>query len=955
MGLFSGIPRNKQRDAAQDAVVENIEILTGQRGNNRALLVSDLVDLDAMQKKALITSAKNKINTKNGLPIVGGRGIERPHSPVNVSGTGGFTFIALTWDRPTYKGHAYAEIWRSSDNIFANAVKVATEVTDIFSDSVNMGSSYYYWVRFVNKADMKGPTQGANGVFVVTQESADAILAELGGQIESSHLGAFLTSEIGKIPDISQSIVDVDAIALSAKADAQAMKENTDAMALRLIDAALIGDINWASNTTKLIDLESAVDGINATIALEFITKTDANTAISTAGLTLQTQIEESLGISISGDLANTYYTKSTADQAIALADTALKAVIENPLGTSIGATLNNDYYTSADTDSAISTYGNTLKTAIENPAGTSLGATLTTNYYTKTAADQAISEAGLLLKAEIEDPNGTGMAADFVLNYYTKVDADKSVAKSLSQLSSEFDVGVHASLENAVANDIAADRQRASTAGITSQQQTLTDTQQALAESFTLLESQFDASEASVIKLTQSIATNITATAQDLLQLDSSIGNVSADLERNYYTTVAADSAISNATTQLKSDIENPAGTSIGADLYNNYYTKTTTDSAIAFESTMLKSEIEDVNGTSIGAALQTLSQTVADNDGDVWALWGIKTTVAGLTSSIGLVNDGDNPIFAVKGAKFSVITDQNPTVTTPVFSVVGGKTVMASALIDDAYIKTLVTDDLISNRLLVGMELATPSINYNPVTGMRSGNFSIDPAGNMEVKNAKIQGHIEAETGYFKGTVYAEQIVGDVFNARRIKVPAAGHWTDHRYTPAGGTAFPPAPKRLLRVEMPALPLARELTFENLAIGFGGFSRYDYMGINGHIEARDVSGNVLIKWKIGHDILTSSSAGTWRPNAGESTELHTKGGTSIIIDVPRLSAIPLAANSTIIEFWFVAMSQFAPSGGYWDHYDVSAGVHSGLIDLGIDYVDVHSSIVGVSSGVTFT
>jgi len=74
-------------------------------------------------------------------------------------------------------------------------------------------------------------------------------------------------------------------------------------------------------------------------------------------------------------------------------------------------------------------------------------------------------------------------------------------------------------------------------------------------------------------------------------------------------------------------------------------------------------------------------------------------------------------------------------------VFAVVDGKTVMKSALIDEAHIQSLVTDDLLSNRIVVGSELNTPSINYNKTTGARSQNFSMDPNGNIVAKSAVLE----------------------------------------------------------------------------------------------------------------------------------------------------------------------------------------------------------------------
>ncbi len=1428
---FPGIGRQSGKQT-QSAVAENIELLTGQRGDgqNRALLVKDLVNLDQMKLDALRQSATSGNTNEGGLPIIVG-GVERPHKPVNLSGTGGFTFIALTWDSPKYRGHAYAEIWRSETDSFSSAVLIATEVADVFSDSVSMGAEYYYWVRFVNVADMKGPTQGAAGLKVVTQESAAMILDEIGGLIEKSHLGDFLTSAIDSIPDIENLIdsivldeipalkVDIDqfeidiaelrtnvdqflidipelktdldnislveipnisnsinvldsetenakATATEAKSRVESIEISNDDLARQLIDAALINDENWQNNANKFVLFESELDNMNARIEAEFLTKTEANEAIAAAAETIRVEIEEH-GTSLSGDISNTYYTKATTDQVIAFATEQLKAEIENPSGDSLGALINSDYYTSVEIDSAISAYGVQLKALIEDPNGDSLGATLQTNYYTKTDTDSALSQlttnlesaieiagqetessiqatlntqfytisetdsaisqattllksqiddevsaaltndyftqtqtnqaiavSSQLLKTEIEDPAGNSLGATLFADYFTKADTEEAISRSIFELNSRFDPLAQAVIDNALANDEANRKQQIITANILQQQQVTTDEARALAESLTVIESQFKDSSARITELTKSFSDSLTAnaqntfqlrseitenraflevnyltkvdteeaisqaetrlqssindasadiyqnfytktqsesaissavtalrsdvesdigqinagldqnyytktetdnaishadqllkatienpngesvgatlynsyytkvatdsaisdattalnstlsqlvadgdqavideisadlqvnyytktttdqaiadattqlqssiddanadlyenfftksqtssaitnattalsssltqdiedgdqgikdeidaelqinysttaetntaisqattalkseiedpkgnsvgatlfndyqtkvdadqalskasqqlraeyqpnaeaiienalandlgqerktlveadlilnqqvlaneqqalaesifalntelddskaglyqlqtafatktqaTAQDILKLDSSVGDVKADLinnyltsadvneaiasadtalraiienpegtsvganlqtnyytkaaadsaissattqlknviedpsgdsigadlfvnyltkaetnaaiseaktllnstiddlesdlqvnysttvevdaaiseasevlksnidsnqamlvsdyytkvatdgaissainalqssvdndigflvsdlQTNYYTKTAADSAISNATTQLQSTIEDQAGSSIGADLYNNYYSKTAANNAISTATTTLKSQIEDTNGSSVGASLQTLSQTVATNEGVFSSLWGVKTNVNGLQSSIGLVNDGVEPIFAVKGAKFAVITDQDPTNLTPVFAVSDGKTVINTAVIDQAFIQSLVTDELLSNRVVVGSQLSSPSINYNPSTGARSNNFSIDPNGNMLAKSATLE----------------------------------------------------------------------------------------------------------------------------------------------------------------------------------------------------------------------
>jgi len=93
----------------------------------------------------------------------------------------------------------------------------------------------------------------------------------------------------------------------------------------------------------------------------------------------------------------------------------------------------------------------------------------------------------------------------------------------------------------------------------------------------------------------------------------------VGGTLERDYYTSVETDSAISSATATLKAEIEDPVGTSLGATLAEEHYTATETDSAIAAEISTLKAQIEDPNGTSLGATLATDYATVAEIDSTI------------------------------------------------------------------------------------------------------------------------------------------------------------------------------------------------------------------------------------------------------------------------------------------------------------------------------------------------
>ncbi|MGL5187516.1 MAG: phage tail tip fiber protein, partial [Plesiomonas shigelloides] len=113
------------------------------------------------------------------------QGVEKPHAPVNVTADGAFHTVTLTWDIPTYKGHAFAEVWRAEfddavadkGNNIAKAVRVGTTLANVYADAVGKGFKAFYWVRFVNKNGYNGPYQSALGLLAETSADVDEIIA----------------------------------------------------------------------------------------------------------------------------------------------------------------------------------------------------------------------------------------------------------------------------------------------------------------------------------------------------------------------------------------------------------------------------------------------------------------------------------------------------------------------------------------------------------------------------------------------------------------------------------------------------------------------------------------------------------------------------------------------------------------------------------------------------------
>lgn len=174
-------------NADSKAVAENMQILTGQKGDklDKALTYREAGEIGLLK---LRRSSSGTIIPENPTPPDRDpvwQGVEKPHAPVNVTADGAFHTVALTWDIPTYKGHAFAEVWRAEfndaeadkGNNLSKAVRVGTTLANVYADAVGKGFKAFYWVRFVNKNGYNGPYQSALGLPAETSADVDEIIA----------------------------------------------------------------------------------------------------------------------------------------------------------------------------------------------------------------------------------------------------------------------------------------------------------------------------------------------------------------------------------------------------------------------------------------------------------------------------------------------------------------------------------------------------------------------------------------------------------------------------------------------------------------------------------------------------------------------------------------------------------------------------------------------------------
>ena len=192
---------------------------------------------------------------------------------------------------------------------------------------------------------------------------------------------------------------------------------------------------------------------------------------------------------------------------------------------------------------------------------------------------------------------------------------------------------------------------------------------------------------------------------AQLSISFTQQIGNVTANLEQNYYTIAEADTAIAAVQTNLDSSVGD-----INANLSANYYTRAGTDSAIATQITSLSTTIAAnyVNVTTYSAAINGIT-----------GVYGIEIDNNGYVSGFGLISDliDGNPVadFVVRDASFRLVNSSGSgSGYTPFAVYPWGRTV------DGAFIPAGVhADDLYVTRANIGqLAVDTLRIDDNAVT---------------------------------------------------------------------------------------------------------------------------------------------------------------------------------------------------------------------------------------------
>jgi hypothetical protein len=367
------------------------------------------------------------------------------------------------------RSHVYGatRTGNAAQPVFSDAVEITAFAGKITSYSTNPSTEWHLWIKWesVDGVLSVSPAGGTNGVVVTTGQDVSKLLTALTGKLRAEQLYTDLGSRIDLIDAAASVPGSVNARVSTLQAQINDL-QNTPAYSASVtyLTNELVtynGGIYQAKQTTlnhvptndtywtKVGDYTSLGQAVAAhtTQIAKVVSDLSAEATLRT---TLDAQVNDAdTGLPATrANITNNYYTKTDTDSAITTATSSL--VSTTALTTKLKdyetkAALVNDYYTKTDADSAITTATQYLvsttglTTALSTYATT---ATLTNSYYTKTATDSAITTATSTLVSTSGLATALGdypTTATLTTNYYTKTGADTAISTATTALSSSF------------------------------------------------------------------------------------------------------------------------------------------------------------------------------------------------------------------------------------------------------------------------------------------------------------------------------------------------------------------------------------------------------------------------------------------------------------------------------------------------------------------------------------
>ena len=221
-----------------NAVDEALKVRLGRVGDpkDRAITVRELIDSGLAEnflEEPFNPNAGTPPNTF--VPIDGLVDLAVPPDVTSLAGAGTFQKIILSWDLAQFGNFAFTEVWRHTSNDLGSAIRIDTTRAQVWSDTVDFNSNFYYWVRHVSTSNIVGQFAGAINVTTskITDANADTVISA--GAIDAAEIkaGAVTTDKI------TASAITADKIATSAVTTAKIQAGAITAASAILADSSI--------------------------------------------------------------------------------------------------------------------------------------------------------------------------------------------------------------------------------------------------------------------------------------------------------------------------------------------------------------------------------------------------------------------------------------------------------------------------------------------------------------------------------------------------------------------------------------------------------------------------------------------------------------------------------------------------------------------------------------------
>ncbi|AKA17308.1 phage tail tip protein [Aeromonas hydrophila] len=874
----------------QTATSENVELLTGQRGDKLDKAVT-FRELNALGL-ATLRQGPGGIYIPGKNPDLVETGVyDKPHAPVNVQASGAFHTVLVDWDGPTYRGHSHAEVWRAETDSLPAATLVGTTIANMFSDAIGKGAKFYYWVRFVNGKDDRGPFHGERGVVAETSRDVQDILDELQGKIESSHLAQELLKPILDVPQLS--VIVNETKANLAALDAREKQINDllnhaqGALGDNYINVTLIqeqlrqlingyqtdfedfrdavfavdpstGEINMEAVNAVRSELGALITQVSQHLdAVEAIVKTCVTRAEISADLEKITSIEQQID-GINGKLTQT----ATKSEVTAVGsqvtqvgqelDVVKGALTQKAAKTEVDA--QGQRLTVAEQQISANTTANsaTAQRIAQLKSELQLADQTIKSSITELAQSVASDTQALAQKmSSMEVAMDGNTAAISELQQAISGDG-QSLASKFENMSASVDLAGDAAIGATLAGADESDRQRKATGKIRREQKVLSDQQQAMATTIEQLDAEFQA-ESAVLR--GQIINEQTVRATETGALAQRVGTVEAEfkaadkalgasISEVAKTSADADGALANQIQQVTAEFKE-GDTALSGQITSESEARANADGALGKRIDTVTAKTGELE-----SAVQTQSQAIADLENGAQAMWATKVQAGDITAGIGLVakDDGTSQV-AISASQVFVFNPNSSTPMAPLFAIDNGQAVIAEAIIRKATIQIIQSEKITADYIKAGVSMSAPAIS----------------GGSIDMGNAFLSG---GAAGFGKGGPYASwgfgwytmiYADGSIYTNRLraeggyVKNMTMNNCTIEQDCEVKGTVYaqkivgdivrtyalnPASP-----VQLPAMPFARKCTFM-LTVSSGSSTTTARVYINGvergSLTARD-------------------------------------------------------------------------------------------------------------------